>query len=424
MVLLYIISLFYNIPLFNIGIEVKLFTLVFVYFFFHFLRNREGIYDFAWSDRVSRSMLKFGLWCGFTFMFGITYMVIIGEVQFVLMSVLYYYHLWGFIIATIFLRKSFLLDIRYFEKMVFAMLVVSVVEGLIILGQNVEAVPYLWAKEYFMAYGGETALTGTLGPNRVVPGTAMYLCFVLAAAVIAARSKLQVSRFLSVFLAILSVVCVVLTGSRTGYISLASFMVFLGLLSPVNIMRALVPAVLVFFLLVKFLDTSAIEERMEFTISWRITEDLAVTQKYASDEGDYYGRLGSGRKGKLERAGNFLLENPWFIPFGGGFNNRFLDAYKAGNSAHNLFLTLVIENGLVGLVLFLGIFVAFVRGNVFERETITLAALTGSALVNMFFGEAFYIFRPSFALLGMLFLVATMVDLMRMSAKVYDLQKE
>jgi O-antigen ligase len=394
-----------------------------LFFFFHYFNNRQGILDFSRADAASRGMINFAVWCSITFLLTCVWMVAISKIFQIFQAGLYLLHLWGFIICTIFLRKEFLLDRAYFEKTIFTFLVIGLIECVIIIGQNVGAVPYLWSQVYFEAYGGGSTFTGTFGPNRVVPGTAMFLTFAVALSVISAKQSIKKSWIAAVVLAVLSLVVALLVGSRTGYITIASFLVALTLLSPMSVLKFAIPGALILFLLVASGATGPVADRISFMINYRVIEDLQESEKYTSSL-DYYQVLGSGRKGKLYKANEFIVENPWIIPVGSGFNNHYSGATKGGNSAHNLYLSLIIENGIVGLVLYLGMLFGFMRGRFWDRKTFTLLAVICGVLVNMFFGENFYIYRPSFGLIGMLFLALSILDIKRDEVAFLDGKKQ
>jgi hypothetical protein len=408
----YIVSLFYNIPIGNVGQEVKLYDPIFFFFLYHYIGNRQGIQTFAQADAASRGMIKFAVWCSCTFVISFLWLVAINKFFEVFQTGLYLIHLWGFIICTIFLRKEFVLNRAYFEKTILLFLVIGLIECLVIIGQNVGVVPYLWAKAYFDGYDGANTFTGTMGPNRVVPGTAMFLTFAVAVAILTAKQGTKKTRIASVALAVLSAVTALLVGSRTGYISLAGFLVVLTLLSPVNGLKIAIPSALLFFLIAASGVAGPVKDRILFMVDHRVLNKVETLDKYTTSA-DYYDVLGSGRKGKLYKAAEFVGNNPWILPVGSGFNNRYSGATKQGNSAHNLYLTLIIENGIVGLILYLAMVFGFMRGQFWSRGNSILWATLGGVFVNMFFGEAFYIYRPAFGLFGILLFSLSIIDIKR-----------
>jgi hypothetical protein len=124
--------------------------------------------------------------------------------------------------------------------------------------------------------------------------------------------------------------------------------------------------------------------------------------------GNLYEDLGSGRKGLTEQNSLFLIENPYIIPFGMGFNNRLI--MIGGSSAHNMYLQIIKELGLVGFVLYFGWLLQFlfVNLNAFKGFSIGLKGLVLALMVTSFFGEQLYIYRALFGLLGLFCIVTSL----------------
>ena len=119
-----------------------------------------------------------------------------------------------------------------------------------------------------------------------------------------------------------------------------------------------------------------------------------------------YEDLGAGRKNLSLMYIDYLLENLYVVPFGSGFNNFIL----VGNSAHNIYLTLINEVGLLGLYFYVRWLLSYfgLKFRRFHYLGITLKGLVLAMMVTLLFGEHLYIYRPIFAILG-LFLFATAV---------------
>ncbi|HMP93505.1 MAG TPA: O-antigen ligase family protein [Phnomibacter sp.] len=422
----YIFSLFYNIPIANIGQELKLYDIIMPLILFQFVNNKDGILDFFKVDVVSKAIIRFCLWCSFTFLFTCVVNVVGENIKWIFQSSSYLFHLWGFGVATIFLRKDFLIDRKYFEKTLQFVLILGLLETIIIIGQNFGVVPYLWSRNYFDAYG-DTSLSGTLGPNRVVPGSAMFLLFVLCISVITAKQSYRFNRPMAILVAINCLLVVGLAGSRTAYVSIGTFLLVMTIFTPTSVLKFAIPAVAIGLLVAASFNLEKLNERLSFMLEYRIFDPFEKVE--AVGNLDYYDQIGSGRKGKLTKAVEYLLEYPWLLPFGQGFLNlKYMNVgpegksigptrkMKDGNSAHNLYAQMIIENGLVGLVLYLSVLFSFLRGEWRNRNTYVLTALVIAVLVNIFFGENFYVYRTSFGLLGLLLLVATLVDFRRMNS--------
>ena len=89
--------------------------------------------------------------------------------------------------------------------------------------------------------------------------------------------------------------------------------------------------------------------------------------------------------------------------------NRFDRA--PGQSAHNMYLQVIKETGLVGFVLYFGwlIMYLFIKFDDLKEFSWVLKGLVWSMLVTLFFGEHLYIYRPLFGLLGFFLLVCSIL---------------
>jgi O-antigen ligase len=116
-----------------------------------------------------------------------------------------------------------------------------------------------------------------------------------------------------------------------------------------------------------------------------------------------------------------LIERPWLIPFGGGFNNY--QQVSDGPSAHNIYITLVTECGIIGLYLYMmwliWIWRETSRATTWAKKAKRQARpafvpsdvkpLLVAMVVSLFAGEIVYPYRPCFSFMGVfLFLVAVL----------------
>jgi O-antigen ligase len=94
-----------------------------------------------------------------------------------------------------------------------------------------------------------------------------------------------------------------------------------------------------------------------------------------------------------------------------------------GVSAHNIYLTLIAELGIVGLVFYLGWLKSIWResadlisagskhkGSRFIFLPVEVKALLVAMLVSLFGGEILYPYRPSFAFMGMFLFLCAMLN--------------
>jgi hypothetical protein len=82
-----------------------------------------------------------------------------------------------------------------------------------------------------------------------------------------------------------------------------------------------------------------------------------------------------------------------------------------GSSAHNMYLSVINELGLIGFFLYFRWLVSylFVKMRHFTNMKSTLAGLVLAMLVTLLFGEHLYVYRPLFGLLGLFLFVTTIL---------------
>ncbi|POR20928.1 hypothetical protein BWK58_13260, partial [Flavobacterium columnare] len=123
---------------------------------------------------------------------------------------------------------------------------------------------------------------------------------------------------------------------------------------------------------------------------------------------ELYEDLGAGRKNLSLKYVDYLLENPYIIPFGIGFNNRLI----IGFSAHNIYLSLINEVGLVGFFFyFRWLFsILLLRLKPFTQLEYALKGMVLAMIVTLFFGEHLYVYRPIFGLFGLFFSIVVLLS--------------
>jgi hypothetical protein len=276
--------------------------------------------------------------------------------------------------------------------------------GVIVILQNFKIVPFLWSNLYLEAYDGFNS--GTLGPNKIVLGMTAFIVFVLSIGVYLEKS-IHINRIVMTLSIVLNLYVIMLSGSRTTYLALLIFLVYFAISSTLKFSYVVILVFGLFFLIINI--NSDLYKKVDEVISYRVTNK--IKNKAAVKEGkviELYSDLGSGRDQLSMGNFNYLLENPQIIPFGMGFVNRFTSA--PGLSAHNMYIQVVKELGIVGFVLYFGWLLSylFINFKQFKGFSLALKGLIFSMLVTLFFGEHLYIYRPLFGFLG-LFLVITSI---------------
>ena len=317
-------------------------------------------------------------------------------------SVLYLYHLW------IFFATSILLYVISFDKSklrLFTILVfiLSSLSCIVIALQNFNIIPFLWSDKYYKGYRG--FLSGTLGPNKIVSGMFSLINLVFAIGVFY-NTKIKISKILTVFVIFVNVYVLLLTGSRTSYLGLLMFLLFFSFYKTSSfIFFGLIVGSLFGFLLT---SNNGLYEKVEEVISGRVINKIENEEDLENaNVGELYEDLGAGRDKLSINYLNYLLDNPEIIPFGMGFNNRTTKSF----SAHNMYLNVIKELGLVGFYFYFGwlinyFFISFKRN---KGEALALKGLVFSMLVTLLFGEQLYIYRPLFAILGIFLVVVNLL---------------
>ncbi len=270
--------------------------------------------------------------------------------------------------------------------------------------QHYRIVPFLWNNVYRSAYGA--FLSGTLGPNKIVLGMVMFITLTLAVGLLF-QKQLKINRVL-IFLTIAACLATIgVSGSRTTYLAVLIFLCYL-FVSTTKKFLTLSILVSLSILIAFFLNLELVDTVM-MTFENRVIDKISDPQALEGDNLDVvqlYEDLGAGRDRLSLIYLNYIFSNPYVIPIGIGLNNRLLVGY----SAHNIYLSLINEVGLVGLFLYFKWLISYLYMRFGKIRYLKLAfnGLIISMLVTLFFGEHLYIYRPLFGILGY-FLVVTIL---------------
>lgn len=403
-----ILSYFYNLPVLKYSIkgdnEFRLYDILgglLIYFYF---KNYNIVNLVIRNVAVFKWLRLYIYWASITILFSLVAFVLHDAVLGFLQVVLYMYHFIIFYLTGIFFY-IFCLDKNIQKRGIYLVLFFSIVSNLIVILQNIGVIEFLWSNVYRKAYGG--FLSGTLGTNKIVLGMTSFFSFVLGMAIFL-NKKIKINKILLYTSILLNLYIIILSGSRTTYVALGIFLVYFALKSPfrfvlvLTVFTALGSSVLSFY--------PELKENLEKTFEKRVTGKLNKNKELQeNDVGDLYQDLGSGRDRLTIGNAIYLLENPHIWPFGAGFMNRFDTA--PGQSAHNMYLQVIKETGLVGFVLYFGwlIMYLFIKFDDLKEFSWVLKGLIWAMLVTLFFGEHLYIYRPLFGLLGLFLLVSSIL---------------
>jgi O-antigen ligase len=252
----------------------------------------------------------------------------------------------------------------------------------------------------------------------------MFLVFVVASSYWRNAPIVGIKRVIvAAVVALLAVSASVITGSRTTWSVLVVFCAISFIGRGFNIGIIALGLILAFSFVVFVPDSfkGRLIQTFENRVSNRLENaesESAVDKFQTMDAGRYKNWVGTYRT---------LVYVPWVIPFGGGFNSfRYvISPYGliSDTSAHNIYLTLICEVGVVGLFLYL---LWFKR--IWQETTAlnaTCAKLKGRAkvflpfeikplliamLVSLSAGEILYPVRPAFAFMGMFLFVCAILN--------------
>ncbi|WP_203257328.1 O-antigen ligase family protein [Hyunsoonleella ulvae] len=405
---LMILSYFYNLPVLKYSAignnELRLYDITGLFILYLVITNTSLFNLYINSKSYFKYLKIFILWGGFTLIFNAIFSFFKGRPLWFVQSCLYYYHLLVFFYTSI-LLAMYLRKRSNYKYVVNYVLLLALLEGVLVFLQHARIVPFLWNEVYAKAYGG--FLSGTLGPNKINLGMNMFFSFVLASGLLL-QKQLKTNRLLVITTIFVTLATIGVSGSRTTYLGLIVFLCvlfvsktkkFFGLSIVISL-----GVIIAFFLNLEFIEaiTSTIENRVIDKVS-----DPLLLSGESLDVDQLYEDLGSGRKQLSLRYLEYLLENPLIIPIGIGLNNRLLIHF----SAHNIYLSLINEVGLVGLFFYfrwLANYLFLKFGKVSSLK-ITLQGLTVAMIVTLFFGEHLYIYRSLFSIIGYFLLIVILL---------------
>jgi hypothetical protein len=400
-----IISFFYNLPVIKYSVtgenEFRLYDVLGIFVLFYYSKFYKTLSILIKGIKYLKLLHRFIVWAGFGILLTLLFSIINDRIMFFFQVLLYLYHFWVFYISSIFLY-IFCLSPNYRNRFIYIIMFASIIVCVIVILQNFGIVPFLWSDSYFKSYFGFRS--GTLGPNKIVLGMTSVVSFILAIGVFLEKS-IRINRVVLMLSLALNLYIVLLAGSRTSYLALVVFLAYFAVVRTLKFGYASV-VILVFFILMVNVNKD-LYKKVDEVISHRVADKIKKKESLEEGKvGDLYSDLGSGRDQLTKGNFYYLLENPQIIPFGMGFVNRFSTA--PGLSAHNMYIQVVRESGLVGFVLYFGWLLSylFIDFKGYSGFSLALKGMVLAMLVTLFFGEHLYIYRPLFGFLG-LFLVIT-----------------
>ena len=395
---LLIFSYFYNLPVLYYSIkgdnELRLYdflgVLLFLRYFQYFKYVNLGINKVVFLKRFR----DFAIYCSISII--LTLVIMLSKNRFVsfVQSLLYLYHMWVFYLGSVFLYFYLSTAKRYTQIFVY-ITVLILAESLLVIGQNIGIFPFLWSDAYYKVYNG--FLSGTVGPNKIVIGMTMLISFILLLGILYEK-RLKIPKYLIYIAMTGTVITILLSGSRTTYVGVGVFLAYFLVKRTARFIQfTFIGSIL---LIAVLFYNPTILSRITDTLNGRIINKIDNSDDIKSKE-DFtglYEDLGAGRDELQEHYIRTLLRKPYLWPFGQGFDNR----SGIGNSAHNIYLTLIAELGMIGLVFYLRWLFSYLAIKKRKLPNLQMAVngIVFAMMVTLLFGEHLYIYRPLFGILG------------------------
>ncbi len=400
-----LVSYFYNLAVFNYSItgnnELRLYDFLGLIIIYQFYQNRLILLWFIKQEKFSHYLWIFIQWCMFMMIFTFFISYLTERLTWILRTFLFMYHFLVFYFSFVF----FLLlmrNVKILRQLVFLYIIMTVIASLVVLLQHFGIVNYLWSELDRKAYGG--FLSGILGPNKIVLGMVMMMSVITFIGLFI-QKELKINKLLLISGIVFAGIGLGLSGSRTSYLGFTVFLLYFFVRSTGKFIYMSIIVGIVIAGISSFDSEifSMVTDIFEGRVVNKISDPTLISE---GDVEQLYEDLGSGRKNLSLMYVDYLLEHIYIVPFGSGFNNFIL----VGNSAHNIYLTLINEVGLLGLFFYVRWLLSYFRlkFRYFHFLGITLKGLVLSMMVTLLFGEQLYVYRPVFAILG-LFLFSTAI---------------
>jgi len=407
-VLAMIVSYFYNLPVVGYNIqgdnELRLYDLVGLLLLFIIYNNKTLIFYYIRTKSYLKTFNTFMMWCGFTLIFTALFSVFKGRPLWFIKSVLYYYHLVIFFYTGV-LVAMYLRDRSKYKRLASIVLLLSIAEAVLVFLQHYGFVPFLWNSVYEEAYGG--FLSGALGPNKICLGMTMFISLVYAIGLFF-QKELKVNKILIIASLVSSLAVIGISGSRTTYLALLIFGCYIFIMKTRKFLALSV--LLSLIIVIAFFFNLELIETIRATIEGRVINKVSTPDAFKAENIDVaqlYQDLGAGRDKIVIMYLKYIANNPYVIPIGIGVNNRLL----VSSSAHNIYLSLINEVGLVGLFFYLKWLTSYLYLKFGKASSLKLVlnGMVIAMLVTLYFGEHLYLYRSVFTILGYFILITILL---------------
>jgi len=427
---LFILSLsyLYCLPLLRTGVilgvtasEVRLYDLVFIVMFLLIITPQFSRVFSNWSrSSFAHKYLLYWVVLGSV---GLIVTFFNNENRF-LIGVIRYFRFFSFslvfVLGFLFIknRKQLLI---LFDAIILLIAIISIVGSL----QGLRIIPNLWPDYYaiYSDFEGGYLSTATLAPNHTHYSLIMAFGIVMIITRFTISFKLSFLNLIYLVSLLPMLYSLIASRGRTGWLVLGVFLVVNFLLSR-NI-KGLVFALLLAGGIALMLEgnVQAGEGSVKDILLYRSINAHKQLGRTALDVLDEDGknwieRVDDNRWLIYQMSIANLLNNPRYLLIGAGFQNASEGIGRVALAAHNAYINIVAEHGLIGLFIYLGFlfylyrFAFLTRRKSNNRASNIMAtnwiALYIGLLAANFFGEIIYPGRALFTFLGTFFIVAVL----------------
>jgi len=423
------LSYFYCLPLLRTGVlmgitasEVRLYDLVFIVILISIIIPRSATFFFYWRNlSKAHKFLLYWIIVGF---FGLLLLGILRGDKFLIGTIRF---IRFFSFSSIFvLMYMAITNRRQLQFLYDSVLVVIIVISVLGTLQGVGILPNFWP-DYYSAYwqgtGGYLS-TATLAPNH----THYSLVMAIGIVMVFARMKVNFVFSLKYLVFIAGLVpmsySMIASQGRSGWLVLGIYVGYTMLFSRGKVVILSLLFATVFFIFGYFNTESNADSNklslQEILLYRSINshKDIGRTSLEIFDEDEdrnYLERVDDNRWYIYQNAIKSLMDRPEYWLFGAGFQNASRAIGGFASAAHNAYINVFAEHGIIGLSIYLAFLFNLIRLSMLSKrkanskESFTFSSefiglLLGLLTAN-FFGEIIYPGRALFTFLGTFFVV-------------------
>lgn len=306
-----------------------------------------------------------------------------------------------------------------FDAILFGIVLISILGSL----QALNLVPNLWPDYYaiYTEFEGGYLSTATLAPNHTHYSLIMAFGLIMIITRLSISSRPSLLNFIYLLSMLPMLYSMIASKGRSGWLVVGIFIV-VNLLLGRNL-KGLITLVLIVGAVGIFFNSNikaggtTVQDILLYR-SINAHEQLGRTAFDVIDEEEknWIERVDDNRWYIYQRSIGFMLDNPKYLLLGAGFQNASQGIGGTALAAHNAYINVVAEHGLVGLFIYLAfLYYLFQLGLTVKRNSnnkvsysmaVSWIGLFVGILAANFFGEIIYPGRALFTFLGTFFILA------------------